>query len=59
MKTLNASTGINVNKVSLDGFIVKETLAKDEFKFNRLYRPAQKTVFTLAELRRIQNRRKK
>ena len=57
MKTLNAST--DINKVSLDGFIVKETLAKDDFKLNRLYRPAPKTVFTLAELRRIQNRRKK
>lgn len=59
MKTLNDAESIRVNNVSLDGFIVKETLAKDELKHNRLYRPMTKTVFTLAELRRIQNKRKK
>ncbi|MGH2645677.1 MAG: hypothetical protein ACRDE2_17130 [Chitinophagaceae bacterium] len=60
MKTLNDAESIRVNNnVTLDGFIVKETLAKGELKHNRLYRPAVKTIFTLAELRRIQNRRKK
>ncbi|TAM93792.1 MAG: hypothetical protein EPN39_19265 [Chitinophagaceae bacterium] len=60
MKTLNDAESIRVNNnVSLDGFIVKETLAKEELKHNRVYRPMVKTVFTLAELRRIQNRRKK
>lgn len=60
MKTLNDAESIRVNNnVSLDGFIVKETLAKEELKHSRVYRPMVKTVFTLAELRRIQNRRKK
>lgn len=56
MKTLNAPESV-LNNVSLEGFVVKETLAKDGFKRNRIYRP-EKTIFTLAELRRIQNRRK-
>jgi hypothetical protein len=43
MKTLNDAESIRVNNnVSLDGFIVKETLAKEELKHNRVYRPMVK-----------------
>lgn len=58
MKTdiLHASKSINIDPaISLDGFIVKETLAKDALE-NTHKRPAKKTLFTAADLWNIQRK---
>lgn len=60
MKTefMNAHDSINTDAVSLEGFIVKETLATGPFEHNR-GRQAAKNNFCRAELSNIQKKRRR
>lgn len=50
--TLNQEKRVNTKDVSLDGFIVEERLA------THLTQNERKPIFTVAELRNIQNRKR-